>query len=70
MLTSVTSKIERRPVYVAARNAAEAEAVAAAKFARGGADLFRSSLNHHTTGRPLFRCTVSPSGHVNATRVN
>lgn len=68
MLTSVTSKIERRPVFVAARN--EAEAVAAAKFTRGGADLFRSSLNHHTTGKPLFRCTVSPSGHVHAVRVN
>lgn len=70
MLTSVTAKIERRPVFVAARNEAEAEAVAAAKFARGGADLFRSSLNHQTTTRPLFRCVVTTSGHVTATRAN
>lgn len=69
-MNAVTAKIERRPVFVAARNEAEAEAVAAAKFARGGADLFRSSLNHHTTKRPVFRCTVSPLGYVNAVRVN
>lgn len=32
-MNAITSKIERRPVFVAARNEAEAEAVAAAKFA-------------------------------------
>lgn len=69
MLTSVTAKIERRPVFVAARNEAEAEAVAAAKFARGGVDLFRSSLNHHTTVKPLWRVDRTANGLI-VNRVN
>jgi hypothetical protein len=65
----ITSKIERKPVFVAARNEFEAIALATAKFARAtgrgyGDDNARSSLNHHTTGKPVYKCVMLPNGDV------
>lgn len=68
-MNAITAKIERFPVFVAARNEFEAIALATAKFARAGkADLARSSLNHHTTGKPVWKCIMLADGQIMAGR--
>lgn len=64
--STVTSKIENRPVFVAARNAFEAIALAAAKFERraNGYDSRNSSLLHHTTGKPVWKCCKLANGEI------
>ena len=70
-MTNVTAHIESRPVFVTARNSIEAEMAAVAKFERGnkGPDGFRSSLNHHTTVKPLWRVDRTANGLI-VNRVN
>lgn len=69
-MQTITSKIERFPVFVTARNEFEAVALATAKFARHDAnhraDSYRSSLNHHTTNKPVWKCIMLPNGDVMA----
>lgn len=65
MSNQVTAKIERSPVFIAARNEFEAIALATAKFARDSrADWARSSLNHHTTGKPVWKCVMLANGEI------
>lgn len=64
MSNQVTNKIERAPYFVAAKNEFEAMSLARAKFARDGADYFRSSLNHHTTGKPVYKCVMLANGEI------
>lgn len=66
MSNTVTSKIETSPVFVAARNEFEAMAHAAAKFERRaqGYDSRNSSLLHHTTGKPVWKCVKLANGEI------
>jgi len=68
-MNAITSKIERKPVFVAARNEFEAIALATAKLARAngngwGDDNSRSSLNHHTTGKPVWKVIDTGNGLI------
>lgn len=66
MSSQVTFQIERKPVFVAARNEFEAIALAAAKFDRraNGYDSRNSSLLHHTTGKPVWKCIMLANGEI------
>lgn len=66
MSNTVTFRIERKPVFVAARNEFEAIALAAAKFDRraNGYDSRNSSLLHHTTGKPVWKCIMLANGEI------
>jgi hypothetical protein len=66
MSATVTNKIETLPVFVAARNAFEAIALATAKFERraNGTDSRNSSLLHHTTGKPVWKCIMLANGEI------
>lgn len=73
-MNAITQKIIRRSYFVAARNEIEARFIAAAKFARDEivgcqADLTRSSLNHHTTNKPVYQCNISHNGEIGVKRV-
>ena len=65
-MSTVTNQIERKPVFVAARNMFEAIALASAKFERAtqSPDGYRSSLNHHTTGKPVWKCCKLANGEI------
>ena len=65
-MSTVTNQIETAPVFVIARNAFEAIALAAAKFDRraNGYDSRNSSLLHHTTGKPVWKCVMLSDGQI------
>lgn len=65
-MSTVTNQIETAPVFVIARNAFEAIALAAAKFERraNGYDSKNSSLLHHTTGKPVWKCCKLANGEI------
>ena len=63
---TVTNQIENRPVFVVARNAFEAIALATAKFERraNGTDSRNSSLLHHTSSKPVWKCCKLANGDI------
>lgn len=65
-MSTVTNQIETAPVFVIARNAFEAESHARAKFERraNGYDSRNSSLLHHTTGKPVYKCVMLANGQI------
>ncbi len=66
MSNTVTFQIERKPVFVAARNEFEAITLAAAKFERraNGPDGWNTSLLHHTTRKPVYKCIMLANGEI------
>jgi hypothetical protein len=66
MSNSVTALIERKPVFIIARNEFEATAHARAKFERraNGYDSRNSSLLHHTSSKPVYKCVMLANGEI------
>jgi hypothetical protein len=65
-MSTVTNQIETAPVFVIARNEFEARAHALAKFERraNGYDSRNSSLLHHTSSKPVYKCVMLGNGEI------